>query len=86
MRPTFGRDRFWRIRARWGLGLAFTVQVKCGHNEYRSFESSYDHRRGVLVFFWRCERCGARLQEARRMSYHPQYDPGGNDRFLGAFR
>jgi hypothetical protein len=36
----------------------------------------------VLVYFWTCERCGARLDEARREDYRPAFDPHGNDRFL----
>jgi hypothetical protein len=38
----------------------------------------------VLIYFWTCERCGARLNEAARESYRPQFDPHGNDRFLPA--
>jgi hypothetical protein len=60
--------------------------MECSHNEYRSIDSSYDHPRGMLVYFWRCERCGARLGEAQRVRYRPQYDPGGHKRFLPAAR
>ena len=36
----------------------------------------------MLVYYWTCERCGARLNEARREPYRPSFDPHGNDRYL----
>ena len=60
--------------------------MDCGHNRYRSIDSSYDQRRGILVYFWRCEHCGARLGEATRVTYRPQFDPRGHEKFRGAVR
>jgi hypothetical protein len=44
----------------------------------------YDRGRGVLVYYWICERCGALLGEARRQEYRPEFDPNGNDRFVAS--
>jgi hypothetical protein len=49
--------------------------MNCGHDSYRTIDSSYDRRRAVLVFYWRCERCSTRLGEAGRVSYRPQFQP-----------
>ncbi len=54
----------------------------CTHDGFHSIRTSYDRRRGVLVYFWICEGCGERLAEARRESYRPAYDPHGTARFL----
>jgi hypothetical protein len=53
----------------------------CRHDGYHGIGTSYDKRRGVLVYFWTCDLCGARLGEARREEYRPLFDPHGNDRF-----
>ncbi len=55
--------------------------MACSHDSYRSFSSSYDLGRGVLVYFWHCDECGARLDEAARVDYRPSFDPRGNDEF-----
>jgi hypothetical protein len=57
--------------------------MACAHDGFHGIRSTYDHVRGVLVFFWSCERCGARLRELHREAYRPRFDPRGNDR-LGA--
>jgi hypothetical protein len=57
-------------------------EMACSHQGFHSVRSAYDRRHGVLVYFWTCERCGARLDEARREDYRPAFDPHGNDRFL----
>jgi hypothetical protein len=54
----------------------------CPHDGFHTIRTAYDRRRGVLVYFWTCERCGERLEEARREDYRPHYDPHGNDPFL----
>jgi hypothetical protein len=54
----------------------------CGHDGFHAIRTEYDRRNGVLVYFWACERCGARLGEARRERYRPAYDPEGNERFV----
>jgi hypothetical protein len=56
--------------------------MPCPHDGFHGIGTAYDRQRGVLVYFWTCERCGARLREARRDEYRPSYDPHGNDRFL----
>ncbi len=55
------------------------VGMACGHDSYRTIESSYDRRRGLLVFYWRCEHCGTRLGEAGRVGYRPKFHPHGAD-------
>lgn len=60
--------------------------MACRHDGFHSIGTSYDQRRGVLVFHWTCERCGARLSEARRERYRPRFDPLGNQRFPSAAR
>jgi hypothetical protein len=35
----------------------------------------------VLVYFWTCERCDARLGDAGRERYRPSFDPHGPQRF-----
>jgi hypothetical protein len=54
--------------------------MACAHDGFHDIRTAYDRRRGVLVYFWTCERCGERLDEARREDYRPSYDPHGNDR------
>jgi hypothetical protein len=53
--------------------------MRCGHHGFHSICSSYDRRRGVLLFFWTCEGCGKRLGEASRAEYRPRFDPHGHD-------
>jgi hypothetical protein len=54
----------------------------CAHDGFHAIGTEYDRRRGMLVYLWSCERCGARLGEARRERYRPSYDPHGNERFV----
>jgi hypothetical protein len=54
--------------------------MACAHDSYRTIDSRYDLRRGLLVYYWRCESCGARLDEAKRLEYRPSFDPRGHDR------
>jgi hypothetical protein len=56
----------------------------CAHDEFHGIRTAYDKRRGVLVYYWTCERCGKRLNEARREEYRPSFDPRGNDPYLAA--
>ena len=39
-------------------------EVACSHDGFHAIHSRYDRRDGVLVYYWTCERCGARLNEA----------------------
>jgi hypothetical protein len=55
--------------------------VRCRHSGFHRIDSSYDRRSGVLVFFWTCEGCGARLHEAARQQYRPAYDRFGYERY-----
>jgi hypothetical protein len=59
------------------------MPMDCLHDGFHTIRTAYDRSRAVLVYFWTCERCGARLEEARREEYRPSYDPHGNDRFMG---
>jgi hypothetical protein len=56
--------------------------MTCRHNGFHDISTVYDRRRRELVFHWTCERCGARLSEARREPYRPSFDPHGNDPFV----
>jgi hypothetical protein len=56
--------------------------MACTHDGFHTIRTAYNHGRGVLVFHWTCERCGARLREARREPYRPAFDPRGNEAFL----
>lgn len=56
--------------------------MECKHDQFHTVRSAYDPAAEVLVFFWTCERCGERLNEAAREAYRPQYDPHGNDAYL----
>jgi hypothetical protein len=58
--------------------------MTCSHDGFHSIRSAYDQRRGVLVFHWTCERCGAPLKEAGRETYRPAFDPDGHRRFAPA--
>jgi hypothetical protein len=58
--------------------------MECKHDQFHTVRSAYDPAEGVLVFFWSCERCGERLNEAAREPYRPQFDPHGNDAYIGA--
>ena len=60
------------------------MSKNCEHDGFRGIRTAYDHRSGVLVYFWTCEHCGTRLNEARREDYRPAFDPHGNERFLAA--
>jgi hypothetical protein len=59
----------------------YMAMTACGHDGFHAIGTKYDRRNGVLVYFWACERCNARLGEARRERYRPEYDPAGNERF-----
>lgn len=59
------------------------MRPACTHEDFHAIRTSYDHERGLLLFNWSCERCGAVLSEARREQYRPSFDPRGNDPFLG---
>jgi hypothetical protein len=61
-----------------------TAVMSCKHAEFHTVSSHYDRDRGVLVYYWTCERCGTRLKEARRDDYRPSFDPRGNDPYLAA--
>jgi hypothetical protein len=56
----------------------------CPHDGFHGIRTAYDRKREVLVYFWICERCGARLEEATRAPYRPAYDPQGADRYLNS--
>jgi hypothetical protein len=56
--------------------------IACAHDGFHAIGTKYDRRKGVLVYFWACEGCGARLGDARRDRYRPSYDPHGNERFV----
>ena len=58
--------------------------MACKHDGFRGIKTTYDQRRGVLVYFWTCERCGSRLDEALRTNYRPAYDRDANERFLAS--
>lgn len=54
----------------------------CAHDGFHSVRTEYDRRRALLVYFWVCEVCDARLGEVKREAYRPSYDPHGSARFL----
>ena len=56
--------------------------MACSHEGFHCIRAWYERRSGVLVYYWTCEGCGARLGELRRQPYRPQFDPHGNERFL----
>lgn len=58
--------------------------MSCAHDGYHAIRTAYDRQSGVLLYFWTCERCGARLNEARRDQYRPSFDPHGHKRFLAS--
>ena len=61
--------------------VGFT-NMHCAHDGFHTFHSHYNRRDGVLVYFWTCERCDERLDEAWRQEYRPSFDPHGNDAYL----
>lgn len=65
-----------RAEATRGAGRS-SVGMACPHDGFHAIASSYDRHRGLLIYHWTCERCGARLSEARRQPYRPAYDPYG---------
>jgi hypothetical protein len=68
------------------LTRALMTTMDCAHKGFHGIRSTYDRQRGLLVFFWTCERCGVRLRELHREEYRPRFDPTGGDRELGAAR
>jgi hypothetical protein len=58
--------------------------MDCEHDGFHAIGTAYDRTSGILVYFWTCEGCGARLGEARREEYRPAFDPQGNQAFLAA--
>jgi len=56
--------------------------MDCSHDGFRSFWSRYDRDEGVLMYFWICDDCTARLDVAHREPYRPSFDPHGNDPFV----
>jgi hypothetical protein len=65
-----------RAEATRGAGRS-SVGMACAHDGFHAIASCYDRRQGLLIYHWTCERCGARLSEARRQPYRPAYDPYG---------
>jgi hypothetical protein len=60
----------------------FTGAMRCKHQGFHSITSSYDRRTRTLIYFRRCDECGARLAEVERLAYEPRFDPRGYDRPL----
>ena len=58
--------------------------MACPHDGFHAIVGVYDRDRGVLLYFWTCERCGARLREAGWRQYRPSFDPNGNNRLSRA--
>jgi hypothetical protein len=56
--------------------------MRCTHEGFHAILSVYDRNRGVLLYFWICERCGARIGGAGSQEYRPSFDPRGNDGIL----
>lgn len=54
----------------------------CKHQGFHTISSSYDRGTRILVYFRRCDECGARLNEVSRLVYEPRFDPRGSDRIL----
>jgi hypothetical protein len=78
-----GRGSAWhRLVMAFNRHRPVSSVMACAHDGFHAIRTSYDHRSGVLVYFWACEHCGTRLGDARRERYRPSYDPHGNDRFL----
>jgi hypothetical protein len=46
----------------------------CRHDGFHAILTVYDRTQGVLVYFWVCERCGARLGRAGSRKYRPSCD------------
>ena len=55
--------------------LGRRLRVECEHHGYRDIVTRYDREAGLLTYYWRCESCGAILQEANRLRYRPQFAP-----------
>ena len=49
--------------------------MACQHDGYREIVTRYDRAGGLLTYYWRCESCGALLQEASRLPYRPRFAP-----------
>jgi hypothetical protein len=58
--------------------------MACPHDGFHGIHTTYDRKRGLLVYFWTCQRCGARLRAAGRQEYRPSFDPHGNDHLFRA--
>lgn len=56
--------------------------MNCVHQELRTVSSRYDRERGLLIYFWVCDRCGRRLHEVGRLRYRPDYATFGSARRL----
>ena len=56
--------------------------MNCSHDGYHAVRSEYDRSRGLLVYAWVCESCGARLKVVTEQPYRPHYDSNGNQRFF----
>jgi hypothetical protein len=79
-----GGSEWHRVAMALGQARRVSPAMACAHDGFHAIRTSYDRRRGVLVYFWACEHCGTRLGDARRERYRPSYDPHGNDRFLAS--
>jgi hypothetical protein len=65
---------------KWSAGRdVYLDAMSCSHQGFRSVDSSYDRRSGMLVFYWTCDRCGSRLNELTRQRYRPTFDPRGSE-------
>jgi hypothetical protein len=56
--------------------------MACEHESYRDIVTRYDRAAGLLTYYWRCERCGALLEEANRLRYRPRFAPLPQARYL----
>jgi hypothetical protein len=55
------------------------VSKACPHDGFHDIRSTYDHRRGLLFFYWTCQSCGELLGEAERTKYRPRFERRAGD-------
>lgn len=65
------------------LDIVATGRSRCDHSGLHSPVGRYDRASGEIRYVTVCDACGAETGEVTRQRYVPDFDPRGNDPFIG---
>ena len=60
------------------------VPGSCDHAGLHSPQGRYSRTLGEIRYVTVCDACGAETAEVHREGYAPNYDPAGNDPYIGS--